>query len=70
MVYAPQRSRLAVSIGALDRCPCRVRAATMWRTDQINSCLDGNAEPNTCLEETSPWFRHTEAGRGCTVDEG
>jgi hypothetical protein len=26
-------------------------AATMWRTDQINSCLDGTQNPRTCLEE-------------------
>lgn len=51
MVYAPQRSRLAVSIGASVGVVLVCVAATMWRTDQINGCLDGTQNPNRCLDE-------------------
>lgn len=51
MVYAPQRSRLWVSIGASVAVVVLCAAATVWRTDQINSCLDGTQNPNRCLED-------------------
>jgi membrane associated rhomboid family serine protease len=51
MVYAPQRSRLWMSIGASAAVFAVCVAATVWRTDQINSCLDGTQNPNQCLED-------------------
>ncbi len=51
MVYAPQRQRLAVSIGASFAVVVVCVAVTTWRTDQINSCLDGTQNPNNCIED-------------------
>ena len=51
MVYAPQRHRLTVSIGASVAVVVVCVAVTRWRTDQINSCLDGTQNPNSCLED-------------------
>jgi membrane associated rhomboid family serine protease len=51
MVYAPQRSRLWVSIGASVAVVILCVVATVWRTDQINTCLDGTQNPNRCLED-------------------
>ena len=38
---------IGASIGVLIVCV----AATMWRTDQINSCLDGSQNPTRCFED-------------------
>jgi membrane associated rhomboid family serine protease len=62
MVYAPQRSRLAVSIGVSIGVLLVCVAATMWRTDQINSCLDGTQNPNRCLDEIT--LVSADGGRG------
>ena len=51
MVYAPQRQRLGVAIGASFAIFALCIAVTMWRTDQINGCLDGTQNPNTCITD-------------------
>jgi membrane associated rhomboid family serine protease len=51
MVYAPQRSRLWVSVGASAAVFVLCVAATVWRTDQINGCVDGTQNFNQCIED-------------------
>jgi membrane associated rhomboid family serine protease len=51
MVYAPQRHRLGVAIGASFAVFALCVAVSTWRTDQINACLDGIQNPNTCLSD-------------------
>ncbi len=51
MVYAPQRRRLTASIVASVVVVVACVGVTVWRTDQINGCVDGTQNPNTCLED-------------------
>lgn len=51
MVYAPQRHRLSVAIGASFAVLALCLAVTTWRTAQINDCLTGTQNPNTCIED-------------------
>lgn len=50
MVYAPQRQRLVASIAASVVVVVLCVGVTVWRTDQINGCVDGTQNPNTCLD--------------------
>jgi membrane associated rhomboid family serine protease len=51
MVYAPQRHRLGVAIGASFAVFALCVAVTTWRTNQINGCLDGSQNPNVCITD-------------------
>ncbi|MCZ3389227.1 MAG: rhomboid family intramembrane serine protease [Actinomycetia bacterium] len=51
MVYAPQRHRLSVAIGASFAIFAVCVAVTVWRTDQINACLTGTQNPNSCIND-------------------
>lgn len=50
MVYAPQGQRLVASIAASVVVVVLCVGVTVWRTDQINGCVDGTQNPNTCLD--------------------
>jgi hypothetical protein len=50
MVYSPQRRRLAAAIAASVAIAVVCVGVTIWRTDQINGCVDGTQNPNTCLD--------------------
>ena len=51
MVYAPQRQRLVASIVSSVVVVALCVGVTVWRTDQINGCVDGTQNPNTCLDD-------------------
>ena len=51
MVYTPQARRLVASIVASVVVLVGCVGVTVWRTDQINGCLDGTQNPNICLDD-------------------
>ncbi|MEO8105902.1 MAG: rhomboid family intramembrane serine protease [Actinomycetes bacterium] len=51
MVYTPQSRRLAASIVASAVVLVGCAGVTVWRTGQINACLDGTQNPTICLDD-------------------
>ena len=66
MVYAPQRHRVSVAIGASFAIFALSVAVTTWRTDQINACLDGTQNPNICIKDIT-YLGAAESGTGGAV---
>ena len=51
MVYTPQPRRLVASVVASVVVLVGCTGVTVWRTDQINSCLDGTQNPTICFDD-------------------
>jgi membrane associated rhomboid family serine protease len=69
MVYAPQRHRLGVAIGASVAILALCGAVTAWRTDNINACLDGSQNPNVCITDIT-YIGAGSSGAGGGVSAG
>ncbi len=69
MVYAPQRHRLSVAIGASFAILAVCVAVTGWRTNQINGCLTGVQNPNSCISDIT-YLGATGSATGGAVAAG